>query len=639
MTALTAPLRGLRRPDAVTLAVLAVVAAALVLRLVDLGARAMHHDESLHATFAWYLADGRGYRHDPLMHGPLQFHVIAALFKLIGDSEWVTRLFPALAGTALVAAPLLLRRWLGGTATVVAALLLALSPTLLYFSRFARNDVPAALWTLLLVTAVWRYRREGRGRWLGLLAGALALAFVTKETSYLAVAMLLLYLHVALARTLFGRLAPTYSTRAGRRVLAVVGLALGAWLLAALWRPLGRRLVAGPRPREADLLVLLGTLTLPLLAAALRFPVAALGGEGEIGHTAAVVAVLVLLAASAAVGLGWDWRRWAPLALLFYAILLPLYSTGFTNVDGLGSAFWGTLDYWLDQQGVQRGEQPWFYYLMMLPLYELLALLPALAGGLWLLWRGNALTRLLVWWLAATLIALSFAGEKMPWLTVHLALPLALLAAQAAGAAAPALVRALRRLLRPPALAAAGVVTVALALLALSLRTAAGVAFAHPDTPREPLIYTQTSPDVPPLLREIERYADAGAGRDGLVITVDTTASFAWPWAWYLRHFPRAGYLSAQALADSPPTEGVLIVARSTLDAQPELRERFTLERPYRHRWWFPEDYKGTSFGDLWSGLRDGSLIADWLQFYAARLDEGRLGSIDGVVLFPAAGR
>jgi predicted membrane-bound mannosyltransferase len=234
------------------------------------------------------------------------------------------------------------------------------------------------------------------------------------------------------------------------------------------------------------------------------------------------------------------------------------------------------------------------------------------------------------------LLALSLAGEKMPWLNVHLALPLALLAARALGLALPAAMRRLRR--RGASLASwagAGVAVAAGALLlALSLRTAFGVAYAHPDTPLEPLIYTQTSPQVPALLREIEAFADAGAGRDRLRITVDAT-DFTWPWAWYLRRFPLAGYRSAQSIGQQPPQEGVLIAANSTLAAYPQLRERFAVERPYRHRWWFPEDYKGTSFGSLLRGLRDGSLVADWIEFYAGGVDEAAIGSIDGAVLFP----
>ena len=636
MTALRRVGARLRRPDAVTLAVIAVTAVALALRLYDLGARAMHHDESLHAAFAWYFADGRGYSHDPLMHGPLQFHLLAALFKLFGDGDVMARLPAAVAGSALVAVPLLLRRWLGGPGTVITALMIAFSPVLLYFSRFARNDLLIALWTLLLVAAVWRYRQHGGMRWLVLLATVLALSFATKETAYLTVAILLLYLDVTLAVELAARRAAS----GWRRALETAALLPSAWLIAATWRPLASRLRLGERPREADLLVVLGTLTLPFLAAAAAFPVEALTGalDGDAEFRVGLVTVLLLLAGGAAVGLSWDWRRWAPLAVLYFAITMPLYTTGFTNLEGAGSGLWGSLDYWLAQQDVRRGTQPGFYYVMLLPLYEFLALLPALLGGAWLLWRGDRLARLLVWWFAGTFMALSLAGEKMPWLNVHLALPLALIAGRALGLALPAAMRRLRRhgaSLASWAGASAAVAAGAL-LLALSLRAAFGVAYAHPDTPLEPLIYTQTSPEVPALLREIEAFADAGAGRDQLRITVDTTASFSWPWAWYLRGFPLAEFAGPQTIADLTAAEGIVIVADSTLSANPQLSARFADVRPYRHRWWFPEDgYRRTTLGGVLRGLRDGSLVADWIEFYAGRVDEAAVGSIDGAVLFP----
>ena len=630
----------LRRPDAVTLAVLGVTALALVLRLYDLGGRAMHHDESLHATFAFYLAEGRGYVHDPLMHGPLQFHVIAALFRLFGDGEAMARLLAALAGTALVAAPLLLRRSLGGVGTVVAALLLALSPSLLYFSRFARNDVVIALWTLLIVAAVWRYREEGGQRWLVLLAATLALAFATKETVYLTVAVLLIYLDVALARTLLAR----RPSRGRRRMFEAAALLPTAWLIAVLWRPLGRRLAPGPRPRDADLLVVLGTLSAPFLAAGVAPPLGWLGldlsGDGERAVGAATV--LLLMGGSAAAGLHWDWRRWALLAAIFYAITLPLYSTGFTNLDGLGSGLWGSLDYWLDQQDVRRGSQPGFYYLMMLPLYEMLSLVPALVGGAWLVWRGDRLARMLAWWFLGTLVALSLAGEKMPWLTVHLALPLAMLAARVAGEALPAAGRALRgRGATVAARAGGGVAAVAVMgmmalLLALSLRTAGGVVYGHPDTPIEPLIYTQTSPDVPALAREIESFAAAGPGSARPPVYVDTTASFSWPWVWYLRDYSGVRYVSAETIADGVPEGSILIATDSTLAANPGLRDGFAEARPYRHRLWFPEQrYRETTPTTLIEGIGDGSLLTDWIDFFADRIEEDAIGSIDGEVLFP----
>jgi predicted membrane-bound mannosyltransferase len=46
---------------------------ALATRVYNLGARTMSHDESLHTQFAWYLFQGRGFQHSPLMHGVLRF--------------------------------------------------------------------------------------------------------------------------------------------------------------------------------------------------------------------------------------------------------------------------------------------------------------------------------------------------------------------------------------------------------------------------------------------------------------------------------------------------------------------------------------------------------------------------------------
>ena len=635
MSALT---QRLRRPDRVEAAVLAIVVAALALRLYDLGARAMHHDESLHAYYSWLLAEGRGYVHNPLMHGPLQFHAIAAIFKLFDAADATARIPAVLAGTALVATPLLLRRWLGGGGVIVAAVLITLSPPLLYFSRFARNDLPVALFMLLMVAAIWRYRDDGRYRWLVLLAVALTLSFASKETAYLSAAILLLYLNVVLT----ARLVAQRGARGARAWREGVLLAPVAWIVAAAWGPLARRLRLGDRPREADLLIVLGTLTLPFLAAAIRFPLALLRVTvGEDDRALAVVASLELIIAAAIVGLAWNWRRWLPLALLAYAMTLPLFSAGFANLDGVGGAFWGQLDYWLDQQDVARGTQPALYYFMMLPLYEFATLLPAIAGGAWLLLRGDRLTRLLAWWFLATLVALSLAGEKMPWLTVHLALPLTVLAAHALAQTVPRIRASMRSgAARRGGWVAAGIGAVALVpLFAFSVWGAANVTYRYSDTPVEPLIYTQTSPDVPQLLRQIDAYVEQRGGRDAVAVLVDTTQSLAWPWAWYLRDYGRAGFVSAEAVLNGEvAADAVLIVADETLRRQPQLRDGYAQQLPYRHRWWFPEaGYKTMTPGGVLSGIWEGSLIVDLFDFYLNRVDEDTLGTLQAEVLLPAA--
>ena len=111
------------------------------LRLLYLGDRSVHHDESLHGYYSWALSIGNGYEHNPLMHGPLWFHLNALIFFIFGDSNFMLRLLPAVAGSLVVISPFIFTKHIGKKAAWCTSLLLLLSPILLYFSRFARNDI------------------------------------------------------------------------------------------------------------------------------------------------------------------------------------------------------------------------------------------------------------------------------------------------------------------------------------------------------------------------------------------------------------------------------------------------------------------------------------------------------------------
>ena len=123
------------------------------------------------------------------MHGPFQIEFTALIFKIFGDTDVTARLGYALFGTALVALPYFLRDYLGRIGALVASVMLALSPTLLYFSRFGRNDVIMAFFATTLLILMWRYIHEGHRRYLYLASAVLALMFATKETAYLVVAV------------------------------------------------------------------------------------------------------------------------------------------------------------------------------------------------------------------------------------------------------------------------------------------------------------------------------------------------------------------------------------------------------------------------------------------------------------------
>ena len=120
-----------------------VVLIALVSRTAMLGSRVMSHDETSHVYFSWILDQGRGYSHDPVTHGPLQFHLIAFSYFLFGDSDFSARLPLAIASILSVVFLWNYRRYLGKVGWLVAAVLMVISPYMLYYGRYARNEAIA----------------------------------------------------------------------------------------------------------------------------------------------------------------------------------------------------------------------------------------------------------------------------------------------------------------------------------------------------------------------------------------------------------------------------------------------------------------------------------------------------------------
>jgi uncharacterized protein (TIGR03663 family) len=468
---------------------LALILIVVFTRFYNLESRVMSHDESLHTQFSWYLEQGRGFSHDPLMHGPLQMHLVAFSYFLFGDSDASARFPAALSGVLSVFMVLLFRRWLGKWGTAAAAALMTFSPYMLYYSRYVRNDVLVIPFALLMFYAVFRYVEESQPKWLYLLAAALALHFTAKETAFIYTAQLLIFLGILFAvrvlrmkweqnhhRLIFlvglavagvgvvlslGALfsgwaasgaAPAASVETGEALVSGVQisplvpfglmLAVGGVILIVA----GLILSFGGRLRNEfpvlDLIIFILTITIPQLAA---LPARILGWDAmnyssiePLNRT--IILVVVLIALSIAVGVAWNARKWLVAAGIFFGIYFVFYTTLFTNQVGIASGLVGSLGYWLKQHGVERGGQPWYYYLFIqIPMYEFLPAIGSIMSGFYLLrrWAKTPNTTeshkasfpvlaFLGYWSLTSLVAYSFAGEKMPWLTVHIALPMIL---------------------------------------------------------------------------------------------------------------------------------------------------------------------------------------------------------------------
>ena len=158
---------------------------ALITRFHDLGPRVMSHDESLHTLYSWNLYAGKGYQHDPLMHGPFLFHINAIFYFLFGDNDYTARISTALLGSILVILPYWFRPWLGRIGALATALMILISPGLMYYSRYIRHDIFISVWTVLMVMAFFQFMRTRRTRWLVIGAAAVALMLSTKEVAYI----------------------------------------------------------------------------------------------------------------------------------------------------------------------------------------------------------------------------------------------------------------------------------------------------------------------------------------------------------------------------------------------------------------------------------------------------------------------
>ncbi len=121
----------------------------------------------------------------------------------------------------------------------------------------------------------------------------------------------------------------------------------------------------------------------------------------------------------------------------------------FTNGAGFFTGLIGSLAYWIEQHGVERGSQPLYYYILIqIPVYEFLPALAVLfaflVGRAWLKQAQGKTDSvsvnlpntyaLLGWWSVGNLAAFSIAGERMPWLTMRIALPFVLFGGWAIGA-------------------------------------------------------------------------------------------------------------------------------------------------------------------------------------------------------------
>lgn len=686
-------------------AYLAVFVSAVLTRFWDLGSRALHHDESLHAWFSYNYAIGKGYQHDPLMHGPFLFHLNALVYALFGATDASSRYGPAFFGVILVMLPILLRPLIGRWGALICSFLLLISPSILYYSRLIRHDVYLLTFTFLLLVSIARYVQTQQGRWVFVGMVALALAHTNHEASYIIAVLLGAFLFIIItwqvAKPLLA-VTVAYIAAAGTSLLVLPKLlkweklpkipwdAQAGEVNWAHWRPYLQTLLTHPMIVTFLVVTLVYLCTAVYILSTLRLretepgttPSDRLFGGWRFGT---VVDGVHRLLAEKRVLIGA-----AGIAFFFWALL---YSSLFTNIGGIFSGAFYSGIYWAGQQDVFRGGQPWYYFFFLFPLSGPIAFLFGIAAGGVTIWRfldylrgKRAMTItlffqcMLLWYGFGMFAVLSEAGEKMPWLVCHIILPFTILAASLLGEAIEYLTATwrIRATDDIPAVAARpagalGIVATApparamgrmsvsrrlldgsviggvvlfltgwffavsrisanpkgdirLLLLAMPViliaffavyamqfglkrsLSIAAIGIALPlalfevhlgwhlalfsgDTPTDMLVYTQTSPDIPRMMREIDTLSKERTGGNNLPIWYSSAT--VWPMNWYLRDYVAAGsaHFMGSALAAPPPDDAAIVMVANEDFGPWEDQYLTNYERTdYVMRWWFPEE-------------------------------------------------
>jgi predicted membrane-bound mannosyltransferase/sugar lactone lactonase YvrE len=646
---------------------------AVVTRLYGLGDRAASHDEVNHFVPSYDFSQGAQFRFDPMTHGPLQMHLIALSFVALGDSDFTARLPAALFSIATVAIALFLfRRYLGRNGALVAGVLFLISPYMLYYGRYQRNEAFIVVWVLLTMYAILRYLEHGEWRILILFTVVNALHFTDKATGFIFAGGQMVFL----VGLFLVRLWMRQDVKQITKLRFLVSLGVSAFLFgctAYMWRIASGTFTQNPEPliflpsivvgafglavaivgivllmqdsgavvraeRSSDLIVLLGTLVLPLTAAVWMVTVGKLFGVTQpidmnfsflsnIGDVLtskiffeSLIYILIPTAAAIGIGLWWRPREWWKLALVFFGIFTFFFTTMFTTAGGLMDGLVRFLGYWIVQHADARGGQPWFYYLFIqIPIYEYLpaigavvAFFIALRRRLWNAAPGKPFQAaapetgeaqpvptisLFLFWALFSLAIFSYAGEKMPQQTMLISAPMILAAAWAVGylldtKTAGELFQIRQWKFEIPinvTQSARNILLAAFVVLGvLTARTAYFATYINYDYPNEYMAYAHGAPGPKIAFKEIERLSYLTTGGTDMVVAYDNYVRY--PYWWYLRHYKNKIDFDVNPGMEIRQAAIVVVGEQNNSKVIPILGEDYVSFQQMR-MWWHNEDY------------------------------------------------
>jgi uncharacterized protein (TIGR03663 family) len=537
----------------------AITAVATFLRFWRLELKPLHHDEGVNGFFLTTLFRDGIYKYDPSnYHGPDLYYFALAAAKMFGLNTLSIRGSVAIFGVLTVVVAFFLKNYIGKIGSLTAALFIALSPGMVYISRYFIHEILFVFFSFAIVIGVLYFIEKRK-------AGVVAIATMTllllisflpttlnlanlvgqENTTVVWLARIGLFAVGAVLVFLIMRMllawnegTPIYLLLASASAVLLFAtketafITIGTMLIACvcvwLWRKIYKAVVSDPKENELE--------PVELTWATFR---ERLGASSD----------LLLITVGA--------------VFVFVYVGILFFSSFFTYPEGIVKAF-EAYAIWTKTGSKDHTQNDSLIYVKWLWKIESPILILSTVGFLIALskaWHRFALFA--GFWAFGLLLAYTIIPYKTPWLALSFTLPMCVIA----GYGINELMASRNDVLK----IAGGILTI-IAALVLGYQTY-DLNFQKYDDDTMPYVYAHTTRGFHNLINEIDRYAEkSGKGKDA---SVEIVSPDYWPMPWYMREYPKAVFHGS--LIDTNTAE--MIVASEKQKA--ELNKRYAAQYKY----------------------------------------------------------
>ncbi len=556
-------------------------------RFYDLGHKPYHHDESLYAVTSWRYATHGSYKFDPMLHGPFLFHLQAGLFEILPVNDFTGRLPTAISGLLIVPLAWPLFQKLNISSTIMYLAIVSLSPTLCYFSRFLGMDTVMLALVVGFLSLSYLFYKKRAFQWLYLASLFFSLMVCTKlNFLFYGFSFLSFFIFqdavssqgfLLAFKSRLQRIAD-YCFKNLKHVCGVIFVFIFVFCL--FYSSIGRN--------PEGILDVLYRKMIPYWVHQNQIQRIA----GPFHYYFPLIAIYEI-----PIFLGLTTSIFATLAssniskkrFLFYLI-------GASTVLVVSYSAWTWL--YPTFSKLFHMNRPWHPALLILEL------------GVWYfmvrahLAKKEFLQAFSFHWGASSLVLYSYAGEKVPWLSIHLILPWCFYLSSVL----PTFFG--HCFVKPFSRFVLGCVLVVLMVWQgfLTFRSS----FTFSSDPRERLVYTHTSWEIIDLVNHVESLSETTEEGTKLSIQVIGTGHSVWPLAWYLRNYKQWYWPSLD-----PEKNPAIVIDNweNRSHTQEKLISSYKIERYKLREWWVPDMSKAT--------MKEG------IRYYLTRKVFSTLGSQD----------